>query len=113
MGLTSKVYVGVRSSGPGAEGVSVSVLEDGVPRSLPLRLDLRDDSPHGFEWGFGSGGPAQLALAILADITGNDAYAVRHHHWFKLEVVGALPWEGWKLTEDQVRGWIDEHHPLR
>lgn len=34
---------------------------------LPLRLDLYDHSPTGFEWGYSGSGPAQLALAILAD----------------------------------------------
>ena len=107
-----KVYLGARNRVHDHQGVSVSVVEDGNPRSLPLRLDLREHSPGGFEWGYGTHGPAQLALAILADVTMNDDYALRHHHWFKLEVISSLPWQEWKLTEDQVRRWIQEHHPL-
>ena len=108
--VASKVYVGLRTSG--SEGVTVSVLEGGDPRPLPPRFDLRSHSPTGFGWGHSGRGPAQLALAILADITGNDEYAVRHHHWLKLEVIAALPWEGWKLTKSQIEEWIQQHHPL-
>jgi hypothetical protein len=39
---------------------------------LNLRLDLRNHSPSGFEWGYGGSGPAQLALALLADCLGDD-----------------------------------------
>ncbi len=104
-----RVYLGIRNEG---EGPRVSVVEGGVARPLPLRLDLKDASPGGFEWGYGSQGPAQLALAILADATENDGYALRHHHWFKLEIVSKLPWRNWKLTHADVMGWIREHHPL-
>src|SRR5262245_1194599 len=40
---------------------------DAATRDLPARLDLRSHSPTGFEWGYGGSGPAQLALALLAD----------------------------------------------
>ena len=36
------------------------------------RLDLREHSMTGFEWGFAGSGPAQLALAILADTIGDE-----------------------------------------
>ncbi len=107
-----KVYVGGRPGGPASNDARVLVLEDGAPRPLALRSDLRTYSPQGFEWAYGSNGPAQLALAILADVTGDDAYALRHHHWFKLEVISTLPPTGWKLTERQIMAWTEEHHPL-
>jgi len=34
---------------------------------LPMRLDLVNHSPSGFEWSYGGSGPAQLALTLLAD----------------------------------------------
>jgi hypothetical protein len=107
-----KVYLGVRSRGADGNAVTVSVIEDGVARSLPPRLDLRDHPAGSLEWGYGTDGPAQLALAVLADATGSDDYAVRHFHRFRLEIVSNLPWREWKLTEAQVRAWINEHHPL-
>ena len=41
------------------------VLADGEP--LSPRNDLFNHSPSGFEWGYPGSGPAQLALALLAD----------------------------------------------
>jgi len=41
-------------------------------RPLNPRLDLWNHSPTGFEWGYGGSGPAQLALALLADHFGDD-----------------------------------------
>ena len=109
--MGDKTYVGRRAEGAGAEGVEVFVAEYGYTRPLPSRLDLREHSVN-LEWAYGIGGPAQLALAILADATGNDDYAQRHYHWFKLEVVSRLPWRGWELTAVSVHEWIERHHPL-
>ena len=106
-----KVYLGERKGLGAASEVSVVVVEDDVVRPLPSRLDLWEHSVN-LEWGYGLGGPAQLALAILADATGSDAYAERHHHWFKQDVVMRLPWDGWELPESHVWAWIAENHPL-
>jgi hypothetical protein len=44
---------------------------------LPPRLDLFNHSPAGFDWGYGGSGPAQLALAMLADALVHDAETLR------------------------------------
>lgn len=63
-----KTYKGQRL----AEGCEVYVFTgDGRSYPLPLRLEIRSHSPTGFEWGYGGSGPAQLALAILADHFGS------------------------------------------
>ena len=110
--MSGKVYAGERRGQGAASEVSVMVVKDGKERPLPSRLDLREHSVN-LEWGYGMGGPAQLALAILADATGNDSYAERHHHWFKQDVVMRLPWDSWELLESRVWEWIAEHHPLQ
>ena len=51
------------------------VTVDGNP--LNPRLDLRAMSKAGFEWTYEGAGPAQLALALLADHLGDDAAALR------------------------------------
>jgi hypothetical protein len=52
--------------GHGAVAVFVSAAgQEMMP--LPLRCDLVNHSPTGFSWGYAGSGPAQLALAILAD----------------------------------------------
>lgn len=89
-----KMYEGCR------EGYAVIVTVDG--RSPNPRLDLWNHSPTGFEWGYGGSGPAQLALALLADHLGNDEEAVSLYQAFKFAVVANLPKQGWTLTATEI-----------
>ena len=82
------------------EGYAADVSVNGRP--LNPRLDLWNHSPTGFEWGYGGSGPAQLALALLADHFGGDHRAVELHHDFKWAVVAKLPKRGWTLTSRQI-----------
>src|SRR5947209_19175407 len=90
-----KTYEGRR------EGYVADVTVNGHP--LNPRLDLWNHSPTGFEWGYGGSGPAQLALALLADHLADDDQAVRLHQSFKFAVVVKLPNTGWTLTSDQIK----------
>src|SRR6187551_744291 len=93
-------YVGARTE----EGVIVTrELADGTSEPLPLRLDLWNHSPTGFEWGYGGSGPAQLALAILADHLENDAKTVALYPAFKSAVIVNLPYASWTLTSDEIQ----------
>lgn len=76
------------------------VLVDGEP--LPQRQDLVNHSPDGFEWGYRGSGPAQLSLAILAFLYG-DEFALQHYQFFKEAVIGRLPREeDWIMTSDEI-----------
>lgn len=82
---------------------------DGARRPLDLRTDLWNHSPDGFEWGYGGSGPAQLALALLADVTGDGELAARQHQDFKW--AGPARWRGdewatWRLEAAAVRAWL-------
>ena len=90
------------------EGHAVTVTVDG--RRLNPRLDLWNHSPSGFEWGYGGSGPAQLALAILADHLGDDRQAFDFHHRFKWAVIAELPGRGWRLTTLEIDAML---HTLR
>jgi hypothetical protein len=94
-----KTYTGTR------QGSAADVMVNGQP--LDPRLDLWNHSPSGFEWGYGGSGPAQLALALLADHLDNDDDAVRLHQDFKRAVVANLPYSGWKLTGKQIREAVE------
>ena len=96
------------------------LIPSGTPELDP-RHDLFNHSPDGFEWGYGGSGPAQLALAILADlfqsrgalagpgaaITG-DELAVALHQDFKREVVSGLPHGRWQLSEREIDEALDK-----
>jgi hypothetical protein len=82
-------------------GAIVGVIHDESDRAyrLPPRCDLYNHSPTGFAWGYGGSGPAQLALAILADYLEDDAKALRLYQAFKWEVITRLPaGSEWELT---------------
>lgn len=69
-------------------------------RALNPRLDIYNHSSAGFAWGYGGSGPAQLALAVLADCVGDDDIALAFHQAFKRSVVEPLPaGEPWELNE--------------
>lgn len=94
-----KRYQGTRLDG--AANVTVN------GQALHPRLDLGNHSPNGFEWGYSGSGPAQLALALLADALGDDNTAWSLHQDFKRNVVAILPRAGWKLTEEEIRQSVE------
>jgi hypothetical protein len=94
-----KIYTGTRTP----DGCLVTVQkDDGSTCELPMRLDLRNHSPTGSEWGYAGSGPAQLALALAADVLGDDEQAQDIYQDLKFKVIGRLPHDRWSLTEDQL-----------
>jgi hypothetical protein len=91
---TEKHYEGKRSHG------ECFVTADG--RALDPRFDLRTHSPTGFEWGYGGSGPAQLALALLADWLFDDGQALDLYQAFKSKTVAGFRREGWRLTGKEI-----------
>jgi hypothetical protein len=85
-------------------GHAVDVTVDGEP--LNPRLDLWNHSQTGFEWGYAGSGPAQLALALLADCLGDEQEALEWHQDFKSAVVAGLLYAGWTLTEEEIRDTV-------
>jgi len=71
-------------------------------RRLDPRFDLRMHSPDGFEWNYGGSGPAQLALAILANHLSDDRRALDLYQRFKWAVIAGLPRRGWTLTSQEI-----------
>src|SRR5438552_11346935 len=94
-----KVYRGGRS----LDGAVVTV--DGAP--LPPRYDLKRLSATGFEWTYEGAGPAQLALALLADHLGNDDQALRLCEPFMRAVVAELD-NSWELSSADIDAALAE-----
>jgi len=96
-----KAYIGKRSH---TDGVAVYVMKGGEsePMPLPWRTDVVSHSPTGLDWGYGGSGPAQLALALLIDVRGNIPEAKARYQQFKWDVIAKLPYERWRLTEEQI-----------
>ena len=51
--------------------------------------EIVNHSPDGFNWGYGGSGPAQLALAILLELTDKDT-ALKNYQSFKWDVIAKL-----------------------
>ena len=88
-----KVYRGGRS----LDGAVVTV--NGNP--LPPRYDLKRLSATGFEWTYEGDGPAQLALALLADHLGDDNKALTLYERFMRRVVAELD-NSWELNSADI-----------
>jgi len=89
-----KEYEGYRTA------IGATVVVDG--KALAPRLDLSNHSPDGFEWGYGGSGPAQLALALCADVLHDDAKALRVHQAVKRTLVAFINTHRFVLSEQDV-----------
>lgn len=98
---TSLFYKGTRTE----NGAEVVKIVDGVEYPLDLRLDIHNHSPTGFEWGYSGSGPAQLALAILADYLKDDNKAQNLHQHFKADVIAGLN-TNWEINEHDIKEWL-------
>ena len=85
-----------------------TVIKDGRFFDPKPSLRLINHSPDGFAWGYGGSGPAQFALGLLLDVTGNPKFAMQHYQKFKFDVIAHLPQEGgWTLTTEDIEAWIE------
>ena len=98
-----KTYRGGRS----LEGAMVSVAEGDQTRRLDPRYDLKRLSPAGFEWTYEGAGPAQLALALLADHLGDDNRALALYDAFMRRVIAELD-NSWELTSADIDAALAE-----
>jgi len=80
-------------------GAAVFVSASGQQMApLPLRCDIVNHSPTGFAWGYAGTGPAQLALAILADYFGCAHAARALHQLFKFAAISGIQEKHWSMT---------------
>ena len=114
----AKVYVGKRYGGQGCRVYVREVYSDEVDSyvnlktdrvvsqyEIKLRLDLRDHSPTGLEWGYRGSGPSQTALAILSDHFDDDERATALYQVFKEEVIQHLPVKDYLFTDGGNEQW--------
>jgi hypothetical protein len=83
------------------------------------RQELRNHSPTGFEWGYGGSGPAQLALAILAEHLGDDHAALSRYQRFKWACIAQIGAANWSLSSEEIDNCLarlseqqEDTHPL-
>lgn len=115
--IKMKTYTG-KNTGAGPQKVTVNEIRRliGSDKASPGGYELSpkpsqslwNHSPDGFQWGYGGSGPAQLALAILLDLTGDPELSVSRHQQFKRQFLAGA---GNKLliTEPNIRDWLKDN----
>ncbi len=101
------IYKGIRDTSGTAYVVKCRPGRDVMCRlGLKRSLKVWNHSPAGFEWGYGGSGPAQLALALLLDVTGDRSVALANYQDFKWQVVANFDRKGWELPASAIRDWL-------
>lgn len=97
--ITGRVYIGQRTGGTNR----VVVNRGNGPLRLAERLDVRNHSPTGLEWGYAGSGPAQLSLALLCDhFNGNTVEALKFYQEFKFQIIAGIKTDRWVLTSNDI-----------
>ena len=97
------VYAGFRHSG--GMGPQLVTKDDDILDPKPSQK-IWNHSPDGFNWGYLGSGPAQLALALLYDVTKDETVSVRLHQQFKSSIVAAWG-DTWEITDAHIREWVN------
>lgn len=93
-------------------GVTREVFINGKYLSPKKSQKVYNHSPDGFSWGYGGSGPAQLALAILLEVTWEEN-AVRLYQEFKRDLIARLPQSDFALEIRRVEEWILSYMKLK
>lgn len=101
-------------SGTNRSEACVAVCRDGRWEELDAApgQQLYNHSPDGFEWGYGGSGPAQLALSLLLDYTGDAEVALQFYQAFKAAHIAGRPRElnsTWKIGAHQIESFLQGH----
>ena len=91
---------------------SRQVTIDNQPLAEFKSQNIRNHSPDGFCWGYGGSGPAQLALALMLEATGDAQMAQQLYQSFKAEVIAALPQADFVLSGKQISDWLMKQNGL-
>ena len=99
-------YVGDKTKDQAGPQVVMRLSDEGSTVLDPKESQrLFNHSPDGFQWGYGGSGPAQLALAILYDVTGDGELSVRLHQDFKNDKIVQLD-DRFILIDREIREWL-------
>lgn len=98
--MKPKCYAGQRTPHGCKVMVWTGQPPDCIGHALDPRTDLHNHSCGQFEWGYVGSGPAQLALALLADALGDDREALARHQHLVQSYVSRLGGDTWT-----VGGW--------
>ena len=88
------------------------VIVEGSGRTRQLHPErsqaVKNHSPDGFNWGYGGSGAGQLALAILLEVTDNEAVALACYQDFKTRFIAMIDsqHEDWEIPAEEIIAWL-------
>lgn len=77
---------------------------DGTVLDPSKSQEVSNHSPDGFNWGYTGSGPAQLALALLMEITDVEE-ASRLYHGLKFDIISFLEGD-FSIKGEQILEWL-------
>lgn len=98
--------------------ITVTVTENSKPLyqlTPEASLKARSHSPAGFNFGYGGSGPAQLALAILMDFTGekpDEWSAPWPYQAFKFKFLAMMNGAGGTITGEEITAFLRDNPKL-
>ena len=108
--MSNRIFEGIAHQTPFSRDVLIT---DENRSTILLKPDrsqaVKNHSPDGFNWGYGGSGPAQLALAILLEVTGDERTALAHYHNFERQVIAAITSQetNWEMEEQKIIEWLE------
>lgn len=102
------IYHGERVYDTSGRAIAVRVTCNGKPLDPRPAWKLRCHSSTGYEWGYSGSGPAQLALALVLDATGDPEWAERCYQWFKRAIVAGWG-DRWEITAGEIFACLDRY----
>ena len=109
----SRKFVGISKKYPHKRIIKiVSDKGESVELSPKPSQEIKNHSPDGFNWGYGGSGPAQLALALIFEVTGMKDVALRCYQDFKDEFVASIPSQDlsyWYIQEAVIVAYVKAH----
>ena len=106
----NRTFEGISHQSPFSRTVMIIDENRSVRELRPDRSHaVKNHSSDGFNWGYAGSGPAQLALAILLEVTDSEEIALAHYQDFKVEVIAAIPSQetDWEIEESKIVEWLE------
>lgn len=97
----------MKAAAPKMDEVTVRV-NDGPAQPFAARFDLRSHSLDDFEWGYSGSGPAQLALALAADVLVDDERVQDIYQDLQFKLGGRLAKDTWSPGEEEIRAVLEQ-----
>ena len=104
-----RTFKGISQDQPFSREVVIVEANGKIRQLHPERSQaVKNHSPDGFNWGYGGSGPGQLALAILLEVTHNEAVALAYYHDFEARFIATInsQHDDWELPEEEIIGWL-------